>query len=295
MIDAAERDGHAAPGRDDRRADVGQHRHGPRHRRAAEGLPRHRGHAGQDVAREDRPPARLRRRGRRRADERPAGVAASPTTASPSAWPPRSPARSSPTSTSTPPTPPPTTPRPAPRSGSRSGGRITHLVVGVGTGGTITGTGRYLKERNPDLVIVGADPVGSIYSGGEENVKPYLVEGVGEDFWPKTFDPDDRRPLDHGVRPRLVPDDPPARDGRGHPRRRLRRHRARRGRAGRARARRPRRARHRDPPGRRALVPEQDLQRRLDDGERLPRPSGRPDRRRRAARPSATPARCRRS
>ena len=72
----------------------------------------------------------------------------------------------------------------------QSGGRITHLVVGVGTGGTITGTGRYLKERNPDLVIVGADPVGSIYSGGEENVKPYLVEGVGEDFWPKTFDPD---------------------------------------------------------------------------------------------------------
>jgi cystathionine beta-synthase len=71
----------------------------------------------------------------------------------------------------------------------QSGGRITHLVVGVGTGGTITGTGRYLKERNPDLVVVGADPVGSIYSGGEENVKPYLVEGVGEDFWPKTFDP----------------------------------------------------------------------------------------------------------
>jgi len=72
----------------------------------------------------------------------------------------------------------------------QSGGRITHLVGGVGTGGTITGTGRYLKERNPDLVVVGADPVGSIYSGGEENVKPYLVEGVGEDFWPKTFDPD---------------------------------------------------------------------------------------------------------
>ena len=111
-----------------------------------------------------------------------------------------------------------------PEMWEQSGGRITHLVVGVGTGGTITGTGRYLKERNPDLVVIGADPVGSIYSGGEENVKPYLVEGVGEDFWPKTFDPDDRRPLDHGVRPRLVPHDPPARDGRGHPRRRLLRH-----------------------------------------------------------------------
>jgi cystathionine beta-synthase len=66
-------------------------------------------------------------------------------------------------------------------------GRITHLVAGVGTGGTITGCARYLKERNPEIEIVGADPVGSIYSNDE--VKPYLVEGVGEDFWPKTFDP----------------------------------------------------------------------------------------------------------
>jgi cystathionine beta-synthase len=71
----------------------------------------------------------------------------------------------------------------------QTGGRITHLVAGVGTGGTITGTARYLRERNPDLVVVGADPEGSIYSGGEENVRPYLVEGVGEDFWPAAFDP----------------------------------------------------------------------------------------------------------
>src|SRR4051794_26984149 len=69
----------------------------------------------------------------------------------------------------------------------QTGGRITHLVVGVGTGGTITGCARYLKERNPDLRVIGADPVGSIYSSDE--VKPYLVEGVGEDFWPQTFDP----------------------------------------------------------------------------------------------------------
>ena len=69
----------------------------------------------------------------------------------------------------------------------QSGGRITHLVVGVGTGGTITGTGRYLKERNPDIQVIGADPVGSIYSN--EEVHPYLVEGVGEDFWPATYDP----------------------------------------------------------------------------------------------------------
>ncbi|MEA2303352.1 MAG: cystathionine beta-synthase [Solirubrobacteraceae bacterium] len=69
----------------------------------------------------------------------------------------------------------------------QSEGRITHLVAGVGTGGTITGTGRYLKERNPDIQVIGADPYGSVYSGGE--AKPYLVEGVGEDFWPSTFDP----------------------------------------------------------------------------------------------------------
>jgi cystathionine beta-synthase len=68
-------------------------------------------------------------------------------------------------------------------------GAITHLVVGVGTGGTVTGTARYLRERKPELIVVGADPDGSIYSGGEENVRPYLVEGVGEDFWPETFDP----------------------------------------------------------------------------------------------------------
>jgi cystathionine beta-synthase len=70
----------------------------------------------------------------------------------------------------------------------QTGGRITHLVSGVGTGGTVTGTVRYLRERKPDLEVIGADPEGSIYSGGPENVRPYLVEGVGEDFWPQTFD-----------------------------------------------------------------------------------------------------------
>jgi cystathionine beta-synthase len=66
-------------------------------------------------------------------------------------------------------------------------GRIDVFVAGVGTGGTITGTGRYLKERKPEVQIIGADPEGSLYSGDE--VRPYLVEGVGEDFWPETFDP----------------------------------------------------------------------------------------------------------
>ncbi|MGO1770617.1 MAG: PLP-dependent cysteine synthase family protein [Microbacterium sp.] len=67
-------------------------------------------------------------------------------------------------------------------------GWVTHFVAGVGTGGTITGTGRYLREASGDAVrIVGADPVGSIYAGGP--VHGYEVEGVGEDFWPGTFDP----------------------------------------------------------------------------------------------------------
>jgi cystathionine beta-synthase len=66
-------------------------------------------------------------------------------------------------------------------------GRITHLVAGVGTGGTITGTGRYLKRRNPDVTIVGADPEGSLYTSSE--ARPYLIEGIGEDFIPDAFDP----------------------------------------------------------------------------------------------------------
>jgi cystathionine beta-synthase len=64
-------------------------------------------------------------------------------------------------------------------------GRITHFVAGVGTGGTISGTGRYLKEQGP-VRIIGADPEGSVYSGGTG--RPYLVEGVGEDFWPQAYD-----------------------------------------------------------------------------------------------------------
>jgi cystathionine beta-synthase len=67
-------------------------------------------------------------------------------------------------------------------------GRITHFVTGVGTGGTISGIGRYLKEQSRDIQIVGADPAGSVYSGGSG--RPYLVEGVGEDFWPETYDRD---------------------------------------------------------------------------------------------------------
>ncbi|MFW5933151.1 MAG: cystathionine beta-synthase [Actinomycetota bacterium] len=69
----------------------------------------------------------------------------------------------------------------------QTGGKIDALVLGVGTGGTTTGVGRYLKRYKPDVTIVGADPEGSLYSG--DDAHPYLVEGIGEDFWPETFDP----------------------------------------------------------------------------------------------------------
>jgi cystathionine beta-synthase len=71
----------------------------------------------------------------------------------------------------------------------QTNGQVDVLVAGVGTGGTITGTGRYLKERKPEVLVVGADPEGSVFSAPEEEAKPYLVEGIGEDFWPETFDP----------------------------------------------------------------------------------------------------------
>ena len=67
-------------------------------------------------------------------------------------------------------------------------GRVTHFVAGAGTGGTITGVGRFLKEQSPTVQIIVADPANSVYSGGDG--RPYLVEGVGEDFWPDTYDPE---------------------------------------------------------------------------------------------------------
>jgi cystathionine beta-synthase len=65
-------------------------------------------------------------------------------------------------------------------------GKITHFVTGVGTGGTISGAGRFLKEKDPKIQVIGADPEGSLYTG---DIHPYKVEGIGEDFYPGTFDP----------------------------------------------------------------------------------------------------------
>ena len=67
-------------------------------------------------------------------------------------------------------------------------GRITHFVAGAGTGGTLSGAGRYLKGQNPDVQVIAADPEGSVFSGGSG--RPYLVEGIGEDFWPETYHPE---------------------------------------------------------------------------------------------------------
>lgn len=66
-------------------------------------------------------------------------------------------------------------------------GKVTHVVLSVGTGGTVTGVGRFLKEKNPDIQIVGVDPEGSIFTSDE--IHPYLVEGIGKESWPDTLDP----------------------------------------------------------------------------------------------------------
>ncbi len=161
------------------------------------------------------------------------------------------------------------------------GEELDYLVVGVGTGGTVTGVGRYLKERNPAITIVGADPEGSIYTG---DVHSYLIEGVGEDFWPETFDPAvvDRWVADLG--PRRVPVRASGRRGGGDPDRRLGRD----GSAGGAERRGGADAGQdgaRDPSRRRAPLPLEGVRRRLDAVAR-PARSARPaaDRRRPHAR-----------
>jgi cystathionine beta-synthase len=78
--------------------------------------------------------------------------------------------------------------RTGPEIWEQTGGEIDAFVVSVGTGGTISGAGRYLKERNPEILVVGADPEGSVYTAaGDGDIHPYLVEGIGKDTWPKTM------------------------------------------------------------------------------------------------------------
>jgi cystathionine beta-synthase len=79
----------------------------------------------------------------------------------------------------------------APELWDQTGGEIDAIVISVGTGGTISGVGRWFKERKPEVLIVGADPEGSVYTAHDErDVHPYLVEGIGKDTWPKTMDPE---------------------------------------------------------------------------------------------------------
>jgi cystathionine beta-synthase len=73
----------------------------------------------------------------------------------------------------------------------QTGGEVDAIVISVGTGGTISGVGRFFKERKPEVLIVGADPEGSVYTAQDErDIHPYLVEGIGKDSWPKTMDPE---------------------------------------------------------------------------------------------------------
>src|SRR4051794_29978106 len=79
--------------------------------------------------------------------------------------------------------------QPAPEIWEQTGGELDAVVICVGTGGTISGIGRYFKERNPDVLIVGADPEGSIYTALDPSeMHPYFVEGIGKDTWPQTMD-----------------------------------------------------------------------------------------------------------
>jgi cystathionine beta-synthase len=79
----------------------------------------------------------------------------------------------------------------APELWEQTDGDVAAVVISVGTGGTITGVGRYFKERRPEVVIVGADPAGSVFTARrDEDVHPYLVEGIGKDTWPGTLDPE---------------------------------------------------------------------------------------------------------
>jgi cystathionine beta-synthase len=105
----------------------------------------------------------------------------------------------------------------------QTGGKVDHLVVGVGTGGTICGTGKYLKEKNPNLKIWGIDTYGSVFKKLKETgifdkneIYPYITEGIGEDFVPAERGHGPHRPFREGDRSRCRCHDTPHREGGGH-------------------------------------------------------------------------------
>ena len=154
----------------------------------------------------------------------------------------------------------------------QTGGKVTHFVAGAGTGGTVSGAGKYLKEKNPRIRVIAGDPIGSLYthyhrtrSMGEGH--PYKVEGIGGDKIPTTIWFDSDRRVPPGPRPHLVHHGAEAGPGGGHPGGRIRRpQRLPRGRGG-ARARRSRRHGGDDPLRHRRAIPVEGVQRRVDAGE----------------------------
>ncbi len=185
MIDRAEQLGLLKTGRHHRRTHLGQHGRGPRPGRRHTGIPSDLHRSGQSLRRETGPAACLRGRGDRDAHRAP----------------PRAPrlllrrgaqahSRDRRRLQPRPVLQPGQPRRPLPNHRTRDLGADRRegraVVAGAGTGGTITGVGRYLKERGPDVLIVGADPEGSIYTAASEAaIHQYQVEGVGEDFWPE--------------------------------------------------------------------------------------------------------------
>jgi cystathionine beta-synthase len=218
MIEAAERAGPAEAGRHDRRAHLGQHRPRPGHRRRAEGLSLHLRHGRQAVVREAGPAARLRRRGRALPDQRRARVARELLLGRPRLA--RDiPGAFQPDQYSNPANPAAHEQTTGPEIWRQTEGRITHLVVASGTGGTISGAGRYLKAQNPAIQVVGGDPEGSVLSGDTAAAVP--DRGHRRGLLPRHLRPGRRRPLGARVGPRRLRHGPPDHPRGGHPRRRV--------------------------------------------------------------------------
>ena len=282
LIEAAERDGKLKPGGTIVEPTSGNTGTGLAIAAGAEGLPRDRGDARQDVEGEDRPAARLRRRGRGRAHRGAAGVAR---VLLPRGRPAH---RGDPGRVPAEPVPQPGEPRGAlphhrPRAVAAVG-RPDHALRGGRGHGRDDHRGWPLPARaEPGHPDHRRGPGGLDLLGRRGGREALSRGGRGRGLLAGDLRPVGRGPLHHRVRPRLVPVDAPARRDRGHPRRRLGRARAVRGLPGGARDRRPRRDGRRDPAGRRPLVPVEGLQRRLDAPVRLPRARGGADRRRRAA------------
>ena len=195
MIEDAERDGASQAGRHDHRGHVGQHRHGPGDRGRRQGLQVHLHHHRQAVEGEGGRAEGLRRRGHRLSRPTSTPKTRARTTRCRRAWSARCPnswkanqydnlSNSAAHYEQT-----------GPEIWEQTDGRVTHLVVGVGTGGTISGVGKYLKEQNPKIRVWGIDTYGSVFKKYKETgifdkneIYPYITEGIGEDFLPQNVD-----------------------------------------------------------------------------------------------------------